>query len=166
VLDVDGVMTDGSIYVDHDGREAKRFHVRDGFAIKLWQRLGLRLAIITGRTSSAVKHRARELAIDLVVQGCPDKGAAVETMSRETGVKLENMACLADDWPELPMMCRVGYPMAVADAEPAVRRIAAFVTPRPGGQGAVRDGIEHIILKKGLMERALALYDSGDAPRS
>lgn len=160
VLDVDGVMTDGSILLDDDGKETKRFNVRDGFAIRLWQRLGFRVAIITGRHGRVVQHRARELSIDLVVQGALDKGAALAQLAATTGVALADMAALGDDWPELPLLRRVGYPMAVGDAEPRVKAAAAFVTSAAGGRGAVREAIEHLVAAKAQMDRALALYDT------
>jgi 3-deoxy-D-manno-octulosonate 8-phosphate phosphatase (KDO 8-P phosphatase) len=160
VLDVDGVMTDGSILLDDDGKETKRFNVRDGFAIRLWQRLGFRVAIITGRHGRVVQHRARELSVDLVVQGALDKGQALGQLLAGAGVALADTAALADDWPELPMLRRVGYPMAVSDADPHVKAASAFVTKAPGGRGAVREAIEHLISAKGLMERALSLYDT------
>jgi 3-deoxy-D-manno-octulosonate 8-phosphate phosphatase (KDO 8-P phosphatase) len=160
VLDVDGVMTDGSILLDDDGRETKRFHVRDGFGVKLWQRMGFRAAIITGRAGRALRHRATELGIVHVVQGVADKGAALDALLREAAVPPERAACLADDWPELPLMRRVGYPMAVADAHARIRAAAAFVTTQPGGRGAVREAIEHLLRARGLLEQALTLYDT------
>ncbi|MCC6659482.1 MAG: HAD hydrolase family protein [Phycisphaerales bacterium] len=153
-------MTDGSIVLDDDGRETKCFHVRDGLAIKLWQRLGFRTAIITGRDGRVVAHRARELGIDLVAQGSADKGSALVTLAAAAGVHLTDCGALGDDWPDLPMLRRVGYPMAVGDADPRVKAAAAFVTATRGGRGAVREVIEHLISSKGLMDRALALYDT------
>lgn len=160
VLDADGVLTDGSILLADDGSEIKRFHVRDGFGIRLWQRLGFQVAIVTGRTGSALRHRARELEIGVIMDGVADKGVAVSKLQEHLGTPPEQMACLADDWPELPLMRRVAYPMAVADADERVRAAARFVTNCPGGRGAVREAIEHLLRAKGMLERALALYDS------
>lgn len=160
VLDADGVLTDGSIRIADDGSETKRFHVRDGFGIKLWQRLGFQAVIVTGRTGAALKHRARELGIDVVLDGVTDKAAAVPLLQERLGSGPEQMACLADDWPELPLMRLVAYPMAVADADERVRAAARFVTTRAGGHGAVREAVEHLLGAKGMLERALALYDS------
>jgi len=159
VLDVDGVLTDGSIYIDDLGRETKRFNVRDGFGIKLWQKLGLHAAIITGRTGKAVQYRMAELKVQHVVQGSGDKGKAVEELAGKLGIGLEKVACLGDDWPDLAMMKRVGYPMCVADADSRVKKAAAFVTKMAGGQGAAREAIEHLISSKGLMDQAMKLYD-------
>lgn len=164
ILDVDGVLTDGSIIVDEDGRELKRFHVRDGFAIKLWQKMGFQIAIISGRDCRAVQHRLDDLAITLVTQGSQDKAIALAELTRKSGVQPDRMAALGDDWPDLPILRRVAYPMAVADAEPAVRSAAAFITPRPGGRGAVRDAIEHLLNAKGLLAQALELHDTATTP--
>ncbi len=159
VLDVDGVMTDGSIVLDDDGREIKRFSVRDGFGLTLWKQMGFEVAVITRRAGRALQHRARELGIGLVIQGAKDKSEALGQLAARSGTPPERMAFVGDDWPDLPAMRRVGYPIAVADAEPLVRRAAAFVTTRAGGRGAVREAIEHLLSAKGLMERAAALYD-------
>lgn len=144
-LDVDGVLTDGSIYVDDNGQETKRFHVRDGYAIKLWQSHGHKVAWITGRSSSSVARRAEFLAIDFLKQGVSDKRLALAELIAVSGIAAAEVAFLGDDWPDLPIMAQVGYAMAVADAEPEVIRAARFVTRRPGGNGAVRDAVEHLL---------------------
>ncbi len=159
VLDVDGVMTDGSIVYDDQGREIKAFSVRDGFGIRLWHEAGFETAILTARGGGHVRRRAEELKIARVIEGERDKGAAVERLSAEAGVPLAAMACLGDDWPDLAMMNRVGYPMAVADAEALVRERARHVTARPGGRGAVRDACEHLLAARGLMDAARLRYD-------
>lgn len=159
ILDVDGVLTDGSIFLDDLGHETKRFNVRDGFGIKLWQKLGFSVAIVTGRGGRAVQHRVAELGIQQVIQGAKDKSASLDELVKRNGIGLEKIACLGDDWPELSMMKRVGYPMCVADADSRVREAAAFVTKAAGGHGAAREAIEHLITAKGLMERALKFYD-------
>ncbi|MGE3109089.1 MAG: KdsC family phosphatase [Phycisphaerales bacterium] len=163
VLDVDGVLTDGSIYLNDDGRETKRFNVRDGFGLRLWMRLGWRVAIITGRSGQSLRHRARELGIDLIVQGSTDKAEAIRELSRRTSIDPRRMAFVGDDWPDLPALHAVGFPVAVADADPAVLTCAAFVTQRPGGHGAVREVVEHLILRKGLMPKAREMYPTGTA---
>lgn len=164
ILDVDGVLTDGSIFVDEDGREHKRFHVRDGFAVKLWQRLGFKVAVISGRDCAAVQHRLEQLGVTLVIQGSQDKAVALADLARVSGVDPQRMAALGDDWPDLALLRRVAYPMAVADAEPAVLAAAAYTAPRQGGRGAVRDAIEHLLAAKGLLESALQMYDPGARP--
>jgi len=157
-LDVDGVMTDGSISIDDRGIETKRFHVRDGTGIRMWTKLGFHIAIITGRRGMAVRHRANELGIRHVIQGCDDKGAAITAMLESLNLKREQAAMLGDDLPDVPALRAVGYPMAVADAVEPVRRIAKFTTERVGGDGAVRDAIEHLLKAKGRLEEALASW--------
>ena len=159
VLDVDGVLTDGSIYLDDLGHETKRFHVRDGFGIKLWQKLGFEVAIITGRSGRALAHRARELGIRHVVQGAADKWTALERITKRLGKRADQVACIGDDWPELAMMRRVGLGIAVADADPRVRGTAEWTTAAAGGHGAVREVIDRLIEAKGLMKKAVSLYD-------
>jgi 3-deoxy-D-manno-octulosonate 8-phosphate phosphatase (KDO 8-P phosphatase) len=162
-LDVDGVLTDGSIQIDDLGHETKRFNVRDGFALKLWQKLGFHTAIITGRSGKAVEHRARELGILHVAQGVGDKAAAMDDLLGQLSLTRAQAAYLGDDWPDLKVMRRVGYAMAPSDADPRVLDMAAFVTRRPGGHGAVREAVEHLVRAKGLMEQALRMYDEPDA---
>jgi 3-deoxy-D-manno-octulosonate 8-phosphate phosphatase (KDO 8-P phosphatase) len=147
VLDVDGVLTDGSINIDDDGRETKRFHVRDGYAMKLWMRQGYHLAVITGRSGTALQHRLNSLGVpeEMVIQGSRDKSADLDTIMERAGVPIERTACMGDDWPDLAMMNRVGYPMCPADAEPEVIRACAFIAARPGGHACVREAIAHLL---------------------
>jgi 3-deoxy-D-manno-octulosonate 8-phosphate phosphatase (KDO 8-P phosphatase) len=163
-LDVDGVLTDGSISLNDLGHETKRFHSRDGFGLRLWQQLGFHVAIITGRSGKALQHRMTELNVVHVHQGCKDKSASLDELCGKLGVAPEQAAYIGDDWPDLCILRRVGYPMAVADADPLVRQAAAYVTRLSGGHGAVREAIDHLIAEKGLMERARALYDPAHAP--
>lgn len=159
VLDVDGVLTDGSIHLDDEGRETKRFCVRDGFGLSLWRRMGFGVAFLTGRSGKALLHRAGELGIEHVIQGAADKGSGLDQLISRCGIGPERMAYLGDDWPDLAVMRRVAYPMAVANAEERVRAAAAFVTSRPGGDGAAREAVEHLLSLKGLSAQAAALYD-------
>ncbi len=163
VLDVDGVLTDGSIYLDDLGHETKRFQVRDGFGIKLWQKLGFSVAIITGRSGRALGHRAKELGIDRVIQGAGDKWIALQSILAGMQLAPDRVACIGDDWPELALAPRVGLFIAVADADARVRKAAAWTTKKPGGHGAVREAIERLIAAKGLMEKAASLYDEPHA---
>ena len=149
-MDVDGVLTDGAIYVDADGRELKRFHVRDGFALVSWHKAGFRSALISGRDCPAVACRARDLKIAHVMQGVRDKVASLRALEIDAGVPAARIAFLGDDLPDLAVMGAVGYPMAVADAEQKVRDAARFVTARAGGNGAVRDAIEHLLMARGV----------------
>ncbi len=157
-LDVDGVLTDGSIMIDNHGNETKRFNTRDGLGIRLWTKLGFYVAIITGRAGMAVTHRASELGIAHVYQGVTDKGAALKELLSELGLNPEEAAVLVDDLPDLPMMRAAGYAMAVGDGVSEVRSAAAYVTVRPGGKGAVREAVEHLLKAKGRWDEALALF--------
>ena len=159
-LDVDGVMTDGSIMLDDAGVETKRFHVRDGTGIKIWTRLGYHVAVVTGRKGSALIHRAKELGIAQVVQGSTQKLADLEPILKALGVVHAQTAMLGDDLPDLPLMKAVGYPMAVADAIAEIRESAAFVTTRRGGDAAVREAIEHLLRAKNQWQHAVDLFRS------
>jgi 3-deoxy-D-manno-octulosonate 8-phosphate phosphatase (KDO 8-P phosphatase) len=138
-LDVDGVLTDGRIYLSASGEELKVFHVRDGSGLVAVQRAGIVVAIVSGRDSAAVTRRAAELGVRHVRQGVSDKGAELDGLMAELGVGREATACVGDDTPDLPMLQRAGLAVAVADAHPAVLGMAHWVTPSPGGRGAVRD---------------------------
>lgn len=152
VLDVDGVLTDGSINLHDDGSETKRFSVRDGYGIKAWINAGFPLAIITARAGESLLHRCRTLGIDeqLIFQGSKNKSEALDRVLEHTGKSLAQTAYMGDDWPDLCALKRVALPMTVADAEPEVLEAAAFVTERKGGCGAVREAIAMILTAKGL----------------
>jgi 3-deoxy-D-manno-octulosonate 8-phosphate phosphatase (KDO 8-P phosphatase) len=139
VLDVDGVLTDGRIYMSPAGEELKVFHVRDGAGIVALQSTGVAVAIISGRDSAAVTRRASELGIRHLRQGVVDKAAELAALMRELGVAPAETACVGDDTPDLPMLKAAGLAVAVADAHPALKAVAHWITPSPGGLGAVRD---------------------------
>jgi len=160
-LDVDGVLTDGSIMLDDLGVETKRFNVRDGQGIAAWIKLGLDIAVITRRSGQAVQHRCRELGIARIVQGSHDKSAALDRLLTDTNLKPEQIAYIGDDWPDLPVLRRIGLPITVADADPRVASACLLRTTRPGGAGAVREAIEHILTAQGSLDRAIAMYDPG-----
>jgi YrbI family 3-deoxy-D-manno-octulosonate 8-phosphate phosphatase len=153
VLDVDGVLTDGSIHLDDNGVETKCFHVRDGQGIKMWMHAGHHLAIITGRSGSAVQHRARELNIKNLMQGAGNKRASLQELMNQLNVTAEQTAIVGDDLPDLPMLEMSGYPIAVADAVPEVRRVARFITTKSGGHGAVREAIEHLLKRQSRWQK-------------
>jgi 3-deoxy-D-manno-octulosonate 8-phosphate phosphatase (KDO 8-P phosphatase) len=159
VLDVDGVMTDGSICIDDRGVETKRFHVRDGTAIRMWTKLGGHVAIITGRKGMAVQHRANELGIAHVLQGVADKAAAFRDVLKSVQVDASQAAVLADDVPDLPMLRLAGYPMAVSDAVEEVKAAARFISSARGGHAAVREAVEHLLKASGRWPDAVAIYD-------
>lgn len=156
-------MTDGGIMLDDHGVETKRFHVRDGAGMRAWLRLGYKIAIITGRSGKVVQHRARELGVEHVIQGCKDKAAALRDLLEQLGIQPEQAAMLGDDLPDLPAMRVAGYPMAVADGADEVHAIARYVTSKPGGYGAVREAVEHLLQAKGQWDDAVALFDPAHA---
>jgi len=145
LCDADGVLTDGSIIVDDAGVELRRFHVRDGLGIQAAMGVGLQVGVISGRIAQATAKRLQYLGITLVMQGQADKGAALLAACQAAGVPPEATAFIGDDLIDLPALKRCGYPMAVADAVDEVQAAARFITPQPGGRGAVRAAIEHIL---------------------
>lgn len=163
VLDVDGVMTDGRIILTPSGEEIKEFHVRDGSGIKYWQRAGKAVAMITGRASPAVKIRAEELGVGFCRLGVKQKLPVFEEACEVAGVTAAEVAVIGDDLPDLPIMQKCGYAVAVVDAVPEVLDAADYVTTAPGGRGAVREAIEHILRSSGQWEGLLARYlSAGD----
>ncbi len=159
VLDVDGVLTTGDILVGDDGREWKQFYVRDGAALAYWHRMGKKSAILSGRISEAVYHRAAELGVHEVVQGRLDKGRAVEELATRMGVPLERVCFIGDDLADLSALARVGLAAAVADAVAEVKSKADYVTELPGGKGAVRELVEFLLRTQGVWEQVLEIYD-------
>jgi 3-deoxy-D-manno-octulosonate 8-phosphate phosphatase (KDO 8-P phosphatase) len=153
VLDVDGVLTDGRLYFGPDGEALKVFHVRDGLGIQQVQRAGIRVAVVSGRSSPAVASRCRELAISPVLQGCDDKVAAVRTLARDLAIAMQEIACVIDDTSDLPLAQAVGIAFAVADAHPDVTRALRQVTKLPGGRGAVREVCDRLL--RGVRGRAI-----------
>lgn len=158
VLDVDGVLTDGRLTFDNQGNELKSFHTRDGLGLKLLQRAGVELAIISGRASRMVTDRAASLGIEHVFQGEDDKSSALDALLDNTGVDPSEVAYAGDDWIDLPVMARVGLAIAVADADPEVRKRAHWVTERGGGRGAVREICTGLLQARGDFDRLLAEY--------
>jgi 3-deoxy-D-manno-octulosonate 8-phosphate phosphatase (KDO 8-P phosphatase) len=155
ILDVDGVLTDGSVLYSDSGEELKRFHVRDGAGIKVWQQSGRQVAILSGRSSTAVTRRATELGITIVLQGQADKLAALQEIQRMTGVEANFIAAMGDDLPDLPLLRSVGLAISVADACDEVRNLADYTTLVPGGHGAVREAIEWLLKQSGEWEQLL-----------
>ena len=155
VLDVDGVLTDGTIGFDDSGQQSRRFHIRDGLAITMWKSIGRQVAILSSKRSEAVLARARMLGIEWVEQGAEDKLPGLERLMQSAGVTAEETAYVGDDLLDLVALRRVGYPVAVADAASEVRAVAQFVTTRRGGDAAVREAIEHLLKREGVWEDAL-----------
>ena len=154
-LDVDGVLTDGSVYVAATGESFKRFHIQDGMGLAMLRDEGLDLAVISARRSEAVARRAAELGIHHLQQGCTDKAAALAELRGRLGLDAEHSAFVGDDLVDLGAMAGAGLAVAVADAHPRVRRAAHWVTGRPGGQGAVREVCELIL---GAQQRLQAQF--------
>ena len=165
IFDVDGVLTDGGIYIGPEGELFKAFHARDGLGITLARKAGIKTAILTGRTSPQVAFRAKELHIDRVHQGCKDKREAYRSLKKEFKVTDEEAAYVGDDLIDLPILLQCGFPAAVADAVEEVREAAAFVAQHPGGCGAVRDIIECILKAQGRWQELLAPYYDAASPQ-
>ncbi len=158
IFDCDGVLTDGSIVYDDAGREVKAFHVRDGFGVRACREAGVKTAVLTARSSPAVDRRVAELKVDHYVHGCDGKAAGLAKILNDSGVAAEHAAYLGDDVLDLPAMKRVGFPMAVADASIDVKAAARFVTQAPGGRGAAREAVEHVLREAGKWEAVLARF--------
>ncbi len=148
-LDVDGVMTDGSIHMNALGEEIKSFHVRDGYGLKLLMQSGVEVVIISGRDSGAVTRRANELGIHMIFQGVKEKGEICRKVMAEKGLRKSEVAGIGDDLPDLAVFENAGLRIAVSDAVGEVREAADFTTRVPGGHGAVREACEWIVKLKG-----------------
>ena len=158
IFDVDGVLTDGSITIDSAGNESKRFYVRDGLAIRAAMTMGLKVGVLTARASRALTLRMAELGVDLVLQGVSNKVIGLETLCQRAGVMPDEVAYVGDDLVDLPVMVRCAYPIAVADAVAEVKAEARYVTAAPGGRGAARQAIEHILKAQGKWDQVLEQY--------
>ncbi|WP_456432777.1 KdsC family phosphatase [Nitratifractor sp.] len=159
VLDVDGCLTDGRIVYGNDGEEIKAFDVKDGLAIVSWIRLGRDAAIITGRESAIVARRARELGIRHFYQKVKDKKARLDAIVRELGIGYDSVAVIGDDLNDYGMLRAAGLSFAPADAVEAIRQRVDVLLSRPGGRGAVREMIEHLLdREEGLREEFEGLW--------
>ncbi|GAB4197636.1 MAG: HAD hydrolase family protein [Phycisphaeraceae bacterium] len=158
VFDVDGVLTDGALIYDNTGNELKRFNIKDGFGIRAAQHAGLRVGVLTARSSEVVHRRMKELKVDLYLHGAKDKAAGIEAISERARVSLEQTAFMGDDILDLPALRKVGYPMAVADAAIEVLETAEFVSEAQGGRGAAREAIEHILRAQGRWDSVLEAF--------
>jgi len=158
LLDVDGVFTDGRLYYSAAGEELKTFHVRDGLAVELARRSGLKVGLLSGRSSRALERRARDLSLDAVILGHSEKAGAFERFVAERGTAAERVAFAGDDLLDLPVMLRCGLAFAPADATAEVRRHAHRVLAAAGGRGAVREIVEIVLRARGEWERLVAGY--------
>ncbi len=159
LLDVDGVMTDGRIIYDAYGVETKFFNVKDGHGIKMLDRFGIKTAIITGRSSIVVDLRARELGIDLVYQGALRKLESYEDIKMKTGLSDSEIAFMGDDLIDIPVLKRVAFSAAPADAVPEVISLVDFVSVNCGGRGAVRELCNLILEGRGFWDEAVKRYE-------
>ena len=145
ILDVDGVLTDGHLYLSEDGTETKCFHVHDGQGLVLLYDVSVQIAVISARKSDATRQRLQELEIGEVILGCDDKYAEACAVIERVGCTWEEVVCVGDDVTDIPLLEAAGMGVAVADARPQVREAADWVTPSPGGRGAVRDVCDWIL---------------------
>jgi 3-deoxy-D-manno-octulosonate 8-phosphate phosphatase (KDO 8-P phosphatase) len=158
ILDVDGVLTNGSIILDDQGVEYKTFHVRDGHGIKMLQAAGIKIVIITGRMSEVVNHRARELSIQDVYQGVSNKRIALDDIVEKSGIPYQAIACIGDDIVDIPLLQKVAFPIAVADATEETKAAATYITHAAGGRGAVREVCDLILKATGKWDQLLDAY--------
>ncbi|MBS0350029.1 MAG: HAD-IIIA family hydrolase [Proteobacteria bacterium] len=145
ILDVDGVLTDGTIWITEQGTEIKRFHIHDGVGIKNLQKAGIEVAIISGRSSASVTRRMAELQIQHVYQGCTDKLAVFNQLLKQLNIAALQTAYMGDDLPDIPVMKAVGLSIAVANACQEVKAVAHWHTTKKGGEGAVREICDRLL---------------------
>jgi 3-deoxy-D-manno-octulosonate 8-phosphate phosphatase (KDO 8-P phosphatase) len=158
LLDVDGILTDGSVVYAQSGSELKSFSTKDGFGIRLLQECGVEVGLITARSSEAVERRAENLKLAHVYQGVSSKIEVFARILAEQKLIPSQVAYMGDDWLDLPLLSRVGLAATVADAVAEVKAVVHFVTRREGGRGAVREVCDLIIEAKGLREEMLGRY--------
>jgi len=159
ILDVDGVLTDGKLYIGDDGQDSKAFYARDGLGIKMLQNTGVNIAVITGKTSQVVEHRMRYgLGVQHIFQGQKDKVPPFQQLCKDLNVKPEEVAHVGDDINDLPVFARIGLSIAVADAYPLVLDYADWCTQAKGGQGAVREVCELIMQAQGTLAEQFSAY--------
>jgi len=157
-LDVDGVLTDGTLIINANGSESKFFNVLDGHGLRMWQRAGLKVALVSGRASEPTKRRAEQLEIEYVFQDCHYKLPVVEQLLEQLNLSPANMAFIGDDLTDMPVIMYAGFGVAVANAVDEVEQCADYVTTRPGGSGAVREVIEYILRNSGRWQELMKRY--------
>lgn len=157
-FDVDGIMTDGTLFLSDDGQEFKGFNSLDGHGLKMLKSSGVELAIITGRSSRVVEHRAKNLGIEIIHQGAHDKLAIYESLCRELSLAPDTTAYMGDDVVDLPVMRRAGLAITVPAAPELVKAHSHLITTRQAGHGAVREACEFLMRAQGTLDAALAPY--------
>ena len=158
IFDVDGVLTDGRLYFDPDGRELKVFDVKDGHGMVMLRHAGLQAAVLSARSSPVAQRRMRDLGVEHVYMGRRDKLAAFEELLAHTKVALEEVAYMGDDLVDLPVLTRVGLAATVPDAHAEVRSCSHWISCHPGGRGAARELCELVLRARGLWETALQAH--------
>lgn len=158
ICDVDGVLTDGSLYIDNHGNELKTFNVQDGMGLKLLMAVGIDVAVITTSQNAVIDHRMKQLGINHYFMGQVDKSAAFLQLKTSLNLKNEDFAYIGDDLPDLAIIRQVGLGVAVANAVSQVKEFAAWQTEKSGGCGAVRELCDLILNAKNLQEQALTRY--------
>lgn len=158
ILDVDGVLTDGRIIMDDQGREIKAFDVRDGHGIKLLLLAGIEVAMLTGRSSPVVQKRADDLGVQRVRQGVYNKAEAFMEIAKQMGIRDDEACFVGDDLIDIPLLKKVGLPMVVADGVEEAKRFALYITRNPGGRGAVREVCDILLRAQGKWEEILRRY--------
>ena len=157
-MDVDGVLTDGRVIIDSDGVESKQFDVRDGHGLKMLQRSGLVLALLTGRQSPVVNYRAAEIGIEIVFQRCHDKLLAYNQIRERLNLEDYEVAYVGDDVIDIPVLRQVGFAATVADADFELKAHVDWQSTKPGGRGAVRELCQLIMQTQGTWDEAMARY--------
>ena len=160
VHDVDGTLTDGKIYVDDKDNSFKAFNVKDGFALVNWLKLGGEVAILTGKKSNIVEKRAKELGIKYIIQGSKNKKQDLKNLLKELNITFENVAYMGDDLNDLGVMKSVGFSACPKDSVQEVLEITNFISSKNGGDGAVREFLEHIMKKNGMWKKILEKYSN------
>ncbi|MGJ8680673.1 3-deoxy-manno-octulosonate-8-phosphatase KdsC [Paraglaciecola sp.] len=150
--DVDGVFSDGRIYMGQDGEELKAFHTRDGYGIKAIQNIGIQVAVITGRSSNMVEKRMTSLGVKHILQGCENKQPALESLQSQLGISTNATASIGDDMPDIGMFGTSGIKVCVADGHPVVQQNADYITHIKGGFGAVRELCDLILLANNKLD--------------
>ena len=164
IFDVDGVLTDGSLYISEHGETVKAFHALDGHGLKLLKQGGILPLVITGRDSPAVRRRVADLGLQHAIYGAHDKAAAAEALLAELGLGWHEVAAIGDDWPDLPLLTRAAFACAPANAHAEVKAVAHHVTTAAGGNGAAREFCDLLLMAAGrynaLLQGHLQTLDS------
>lgn len=162
-LDVDGVLTDGLVYFDSDGRELRAFNIQDGLAIDQFRQSGGEVVMISGKQGNSTEHRAKDLNIRHCIAGSPDKLVDLQRILTELSIGLDQVAAIGDDLPDLALLRACAFPIAVANAVDEIKAVARYVTRRPGGRGAVREAIELLMRRDGRWQAVVERFSSSKA---